>query len=164
VDSRPYLDSDGCIVIDNRSLEIIAGEIIPGQTSIVLSPQALNWVSAESQQGKSAPLMEDLMGWKAAWEARDNNGYLAYYADDFSDLRRNRKEWASYKIRVNDGKRYIKVSISDVSMLEQPEDNALVRVRYYQNYESDDYRWKAWKEQLWREGKTGWQIIYEVNG
>jgi hypothetical protein len=50
VDSRPFLDSDGCIVIDNRSLDAIAGEIIPGQTSIVLSPQALTWVSAEAQQ------------------------------------------------------------------------------------------------------------------
>lgn len=151
-------------MIDNRSLEIIAGEIIPGQTSIVLSPQILNWVSLETQQQKSASLMSELMDWKASWEAKDNDGYLSYYADDFTDFRRNRDEWASYKTRVNDGKRFIRVSISDVSMLEQPGNNELVRVRYYQNYESDNYRWKGWKEQLWREGKTGWQIIYEGNG
>lgn len=87
-----------------------------------------------------------------------------YYAEDFSDLSRNRKAWASYKTRVNDGKQYIRVSISDVSMVTDPLNEYLVRVRYYQNYESDNYRWKGWKEQLWREGSAGWQIVYEGNG
>jgi len=56
------------------------------------------------------------------------------------------------------------VSISDVSMVTDPLNEYLVRVRYYQNYESDNYRWKGWKEQLWREGSAGWQIVYEGNG
>jgi murein L,D-transpeptidase YafK len=108
--------------------------------------------------------MNELMDWKASWEARDNNGYLSYYAEDFSDLSRNREQWASYKTRVNDNKRYIRVSISDVSMLAQPEYDDLVRVRYFQNYESDNYRWKGWKGQLWCEADDGWQIVYEGNG
>lgn len=61
VDSRPYLDSDGYIVIDNENLQAIAAEIDPGRTSIILSPVSLNWISAESGRQKSEALMSELL-------------------------------------------------------------------------------------------------------
>jgi len=51
--------------------------------------------------------------------------------------------------------------VSYFADLKQPE---LVTVRYYQIYNSSNYKWRGWKEQLWREGKDSWEIVYEGNG
>ena len=100
----------------------------------------------------------------AAWEDRDNPAYLSFYAEDFSDFSRNRRQWAEYKTRVNNGKRWIQLEASNVSFYADLENPDLVTVRYFQDYSSSNYSWRGWKEQLWRETPVGWEIVYEGNG
>ena len=45
-----------------------------------------------------------------------------------------------------------------------PDSPELVTVRYYQDYNSNNYTWHGWKEQLWREHGEQWRIVYEGNG
>jgi murein L,D-transpeptidase YafK len=164
VAERPFMDSDGCVVIDNDSLRALAREITPGQTHLVISRKPIRWVTADER----ATLRDELNGafeaWRQAWESRDNAAYLAFYADDFSDFSLDKAEWAAYKTRVNDSKRYIGVEVSEVAMLANPDTPDLVDVRFYQKYSSDNYNWKGWKHQLWRQDADGWKIVYEGNG
>lgn len=161
VGERPLLDSDGCIVVDNQSLLDLAGNISTGATWIVMSPDDIQWVPSASQHELRDSLDAALAAWKQAWEARDNAAYLGFYADDFSDLQRDKSQWASYKTRVNNSKRNIQLAFSDMSMMLDPQQQDLVTVRYYQSYRSDNYNWAGWKEQVWRHASDGWQIIYE---
>lgn len=161
VGERPLLDSDGCIVVDNQSLLDLAGNIATGETWIVMSPDDIQWVTSASQHDLRDGLDAALTNWKQAWEARDNAAYLGFYADDFSDLQRDKAEWAVYKTRVNNSKRNIRLAFSDMSMVLDPQQQNLVTVRYYQSYRSDNYNWAGWKEQVWRYAPEGWQIIYE---
>lgn len=164
VDTRPLQDSDGCVVIDNDSLVAMHDFIKTGMTHMVLSDGPLTWVPVKSSNHRRQSLQQAFETWRQAWEARDNDAYLGFYADDFSDFRRNKRQWSDYKSRVNNGKRWIEVSASNLSFyadLKQPD---LVTVRYYQDYASNNYRWHGWKEQLWRESSAGWQIVYEGNG
>jgi len=164
VNTRPLLDSDGCVVIDNSSLESMHAFIKPGITHIVLSDEPLTWHSLRQAEKRKAGIEASFKGWVEAWEARDNAGYLSFYADDFADFRRNKRQWSDYKSRVNNDKEWIEIDVSGVSYfadLKQPE---LVMVRYYQIYNSSNYKWRGWKEQLWREGKDSWEIVYEGNG
>jgi murein L,D-transpeptidase YafK len=161
VGERPLLDSDGCIVVDNDSLLDLAENITTGETWIVMSPDAIEWVASDSQRGMREGLEQALRDWEQAWEARDNAAYLDFYASDFSDLSRNKAQWSSYKTRVNDAKRSIQLEFSDLSMMRDPQHEDLVTVRYFQRYRSDNYDWAGWKEQVWRQSQDGWQIIYE---
>lgn len=161
IGERPLLDSDGCIVVDNQSLVDLAANISTGETWIVMSPDPIQWVATGSQRDLRDSLDAALAAWERAWEARDNEAYLEFYAEDFSDLQRDKEQWASYKTRVNSSKRSIDLYFSDMSMLQDPEHQDLVTVRYYQSYRSDNYNWSGWKEQLWRKSPDGWQIIYE---
>lgn len=161
VGERPLLDSDGCIVVDNQSLLNLAGNISAGDTWIVMSPDDIRWVASASQLALRDSLNAALTAWKQAWEARDNAAYLGFYAPDFSDLQRDKAQWASYKTRVNNSKRNIQLAFSDMSMMLDPQQQDLVTVRYYQSYRSDNYNWAGWKEQVWRHAPEGWQIIYE---
>ena len=164
VRERPFLDSDGCVVIDNASLLELAEVVATGVTQVVMSQQPILWVAAASQGQKRAELEGVLHAWEAAWEARDNDAYLAFYADDFSDLYRDKSSWSVYKRRVNSSKRNIEVELSDISMLVDPVERNLVTVRFRQSYDSDNHIWKGWKEQIWRNSGARWEIIYEGSG
>jgi len=161
---RPFLDSDGCVVIDNESLLLLAPVVAAGLTQIVLSREPIRWVPLHEQQRQGDALEQALLEWERAWEARDAAAYEAWYAEDFSDFARNKRNWAKYKRAVNAGKAWIRLELSDISMLVDPAEQQLVTVRYFQDYASDNYNWKGWKEQIWRHGDRGWQIIYEGNG
>jgi murein L,D-transpeptidase YafK len=161
VGERPLLDSDGCIVVDNESLVDLAANISTGETWIVMSPDDIQWVASDNQHDLRDSLDAALKAWELAWEARDNNAYLSFYAADFSDLQRDKAQWSGYKTRVNNSKHNIQLEFSDMSMMLDPQQNELVTVRYYQSYRSDNYNWAGWKEQVWRNSPEGWQIIYE---
>lgn len=164
VTERPFLDSDGCVVIDNPNFEELKGIVDAGVTQVIMSQQPIEWVPVAAQEQKRATLEAELHAWKSAWEARDNDAYLAFYAGDFSDLARDKAAWSEYKRRVNSSKRYIDVELSDVSMLVDPVEENLVTVRFRQAYTSDNHTWHGWKEQIWRNSGERWEIIYEGNG
>ena len=164
ITERPFLDSDGCVVIDNANLEALAGIVSTGVTQVVMSQQPINWVAMAAQEQKRAGLEAALQSWVSAWEARDNDAYLAFYARDFSDLSRDKAAWSEYKSRVNSSKRYIDVELADISMFVDPVETELVTVRFQQSYTSDNYNWRGWKEQIWRQNGARWEIIYEGNG
>lgn len=158
---RPFLASEGCVIVDNDSLLSLAKEIDAGDTVIMLSAKPIQWAPQYEQQLQARSLQQAMAGWEAAWESRNDNDYLAYYADDFSDLERNKVEWSEYKQQVNAGKTFIDVDISEVSMLKEPAQHDVVRVVFQQRYRSDNFEWEGRKQQLWRKDARGWQIIYE---
>jgi len=130
VDSRPLLDSDGCVVVDNDTLVALAAYITTGLTHIILADSPLQWVPASDASERGQSLATAFNGWREAWSARNNPQYLSYYADDFSDFSRNRQQWADYKSRVNNSKRWIDVNATEVSFFADPAHPELVTVRY----------------------------------
>jgi murein L,D-transpeptidase YafK len=164
VSSRPLLDSDGCVVIDNHSFQVLEKYITTGITHMVLSESAITWAPVHQAAVRRTGLEQAFGEWREAWEAKDNAAYLSFYADDFSDFSRDKGQWSSYKSRVNNGKRWIEVGATKVSFYADQGHPELVTVRYYQDYRSNNYTWSGWKEQLWRESAAGWQIVYEGNG
>lgn len=163
-DSRPLLDSDGCVVIANESLQELYQYIETGVTHIVLSDEPLTWTESRLTETRREGLEQAFSSWKVAWENKDNPVYLGFYAGDFSDFIRNKTQWDEYKTRVNNGKRWISVETSNVSFFTDLKQPDMVTIRYYQDYRSSNYNWRGWKEQLWRETDSGWQIVYEGNG
>tara|TARA_R110002072_G_scaffold113986_2_gene243833 strand:+ start:3387 stop:4358 length:972 start_codon:yes stop_codon:yes gene_type:complete len=162
VESRPRLDSDGCVVIDNETLVNLKPDIVSKETLVVLSP-GLEWQtnSPESEQ----QLLDTIEQWRLDWQARDNPAYLLHYGQTFTDSKRDLTGWKQYKTRVNRSKRRIKVDIQKLSAIAYPGESNLASVRFYQIYESDNYRWRGWKQLLWQLESDGqWRIVYEGNG
>ena len=92
----------------------------------------------------------------------DNDRYLAFYADDFTNFDKDLTAWKRYKRRIHRSKKYIKVKLSDLSLLAYPGEDNMVLARFYQRYESDNFKARAWKEQLWRKEDSGaWRIVFE---
>lgn len=160
VDSRPARDSDGCVVIDNPTLNTLAPYIITGDTYMVIDEE-LQWQNADQASAESEIIEKHFHRWLNAWKSIDNDIYLNYYAQDFNNLEKDKASWESYKRRIHKHKKFIDVKISNLSVFDYPGEENLVSVRYYQAYKSSNYRWNGWKEQLWKNVDGDWKIIYE---
>jgi murein L,D-transpeptidase YafK len=163
IDTRPLLDSEGCVVTDNLTLQKFAGFIQAGESLFVLS-ESLDWLSPDTIQ-PSADILEAIENWKTDWQNNNSDEYLANYHLDFTDSRRNLKQWKTYKTRVNGLKTYIRIFLSKMSVIAYPGEENLVAMRFYQHYESSNFNWHGWKQLLWRRDEAGaWRILYEGNG
>ena len=105
---------------------------------MVLSDRPLAWEESENVNERSSALEQAFRSWRQAWEARDNNAFLSYYANDFNDFKRDKSQWDAYKSRVNNGKKWIQVEASKVSFYADLSNPELVTVRYYQDYKSSN--------------------------
>lgn len=162
VHSRPQLDSDGCVVVDNETLDSLRPLILENETLVVLSPD-FQW--STKIQPAHDQLLKTIEQWREDWQTIDNNAYLGHYDISFTDTKRDITAWKAYKTRVNSSKRRIRVELEKLSVVEYPGQSDLATVRFYQIYESSNYQWRGWKQLLWRMGSDGqWRIVYEGNG
>ena len=163
VEARPLLDSKGCVITDNLTLQNFADFIETGETLFVLS-ESLVWLRPGTIQA-SADILEVTETWKADWQNNNVSEYLANYHPDFTDAKRNLQQWKTYKTRVNGLKTYIRITFSKMSVIAYPGEENLVAMRFYQHYESSNFNWSGWKQLLWRRDNSGvWRILYEGNG
>ena len=162
-ETRPLLDSEGCVITDNLTLQKFADFIETGESLFVLS-ESLDWLEPGTMQ-PSADILEAIESWRADWQNNNISEYLANYHLNFTDSRRNLKQWKTYKKRVNGLKTYIRIILSKMSVIDYPGEENLVAMRFYQHYESSNFNWRGWKHLLWRRDDAGvWRILYEGNG
>ena len=160
-DHRPLQDSDGCVVLSNAMFDSLGRYVDLQRTPIILD-DGLEWVNGEEIAERRKELEQAIEGWRQAWSAIDNDRYLAYYADDFTDLKKDLTAWKRYKRRIHRNKSHIKVGVSELSLVDYPGEKDMVLARFYQRYRSSNFRAAGWKEQLWRKEDSGqWRIIYE---
>ena len=163
METRPLLDSEGCVGTDNLTLQKFADFIETGESLFVLS-ESLEFIEPGIIQ-PSSDILEAIESWRADWQNNNIHKYLANYHLEFTDSRRNIKQWKSYKARINRLKSYMRISLSKMSVIAYPGEENLVAVRFYQHYESSNFNWRGWKHMLWRRDDFGvWRIFYEGNG
>lgn len=163
VTSRPPLDSDGCLVINNEQIDVLKPYLDVGRTRIVMTDSNQR-VDPSVISQKRELLTNQLMAWKNSWESLSHKQYLDFYSTEFNNFDYNKAAWDTYKKRVNGKKKFINIGISDLAIFEYPGVDNLVMVEFYQSYKSNDYKSNGWKKQLWKEEQNGWKIIYEAGG
>jgi len=160
-DHRPLQDSDGCVVLSNGMIDGIGGYVDLQNTPIILDDE-MEWVTGNETEAERRGLEQSIDAWRQAWSAIDNERYLGFYAEDFTNLEKDLEAWKQYKTRIHRSKDFIEVKISDLSLLAYPGEENIALARFYQKYQSSNFNAAGWKEQLWRKEKNGqWRIIYE---
>lgn len=157
--SRPPRASDGCIVLSNSDLDLVAGKARVGATPVVIADE-LEWVPAGTLEAERKSLADALEAWRADWETRDTAKYLSHYSAKFSSANQDLAAWAARKRKVNAGKQRIKVGLNRVSMFHYPRENFVV-VGFDQDYRSSNLSNVMRKRQYWVREGARWKIIYE---
>ncbi len=159
---RAPRSSEGCVTMANDDLLWLKPYVVNNRAPVVLADK-LQWISkAQATQDRDA-MLNRVEAWREAWSGMDTEAYLSYYGDDFSTDGIGKAEFADHKRRVNAGKKYVKVKLSDVSLFRYPGE-PMYLAEFTLDYDSDNFKFVAKKEQYWRQDPKGnWRIFREEN-
>jgi murein L,D-transpeptidase YafK len=161
--SRPPRASDGCIVLANPDLESVGRHVQVGLTPVIIADE-VEWSDAGAIEAERSALAALFEQWRADWQSRDTERYLAHYSARFASAGQDYAGWAAHKRKVNSTKRWIKVGVSRVAMFRYPRERDFVVVTFDQDYRSDSLSNVMRKRQYWVKEGAQWKIIYEGAG
>lgn len=141
-------DSEGCVVVKNEEINEISGFIRLGLTPILI----FNQLTDEYRKpGKSPEIRSFFESWIAAWETENIDAYIDRYHEDFSAQGKNKEQWKSYKMALNQRYSEIKVNPEDVLYYRHP--------KYWMITFTQNYRSKL-KNGTWGHRSRGTKILY----
>lgn len=117
--------------------------------------------TAASVNGPTALSVRRLNDWAAAWEAKDVNRYLAFYAPDFRSERGDAESWKNQRRRLVGKKGDINVKLEEVLARELAPDR--VETQFKQSYRSDGFSDVMQKSLIWQQIGGQWLIVKESN-
>jgi hypothetical protein len=100
--------------------------------------------------------------WRVDWESLDTDRYLSHYAAGFRSEGKDFASWSARKRKVNAGKSWVKVGVSDMSVLGRPGTDELVVVTFAQDYRSSNLSNRTIKRQYWSRESGRWRVIFET--
>jgi murein L,D-transpeptidase YafK len=162
-DRRPPLDTDGCVALGNSELLELAGSLRPLVTPVLITRE-IRWDARENIAATRADLNAALADWKQSLLAGDLHRYQSLYANDFRHWGMNRDDWLAYRNRsfahaVDD------VSLEDVVLLADPEEDGLYLSRFRQTVVETDRTVVTIKRLYWKRSVDGeLKIVAEDNG
>ncbi|MDR1165402.1 MAG: L,D-transpeptidase family protein [Deltaproteobacteria bacterium] len=111
---------------------------------------------------RRAALLSWLEAWARSWEAKDNEAFFAFYAEDFYFPDKNMflPAFKKYKGRLLNNAKTIQVELVAPEISWEGEDRAVIAFR--QIYESDNYRDEGVKTLFAREKDGQWKITAET--
>jgi len=161
--SRPPRASDGCVVLSNPDLDALAKYLQIGVTPVIIS-ERVEWLTADEWSAERKAFIQAMDKWRTDWESLDTNRYLANYSRGFEANGENLDTWSQHKRKVNSGKSWIKVGVSNLSMFRSPGKEDLMVVTFDQAYRSNNLSNVMKKRQYWLREGGRWRIVYEGAG
>ncbi|MEI7612065.1 MAG: L,D-transpeptidase family protein [Betaproteobacteria bacterium] len=158
--SRPPKASDGCVVLSNIDLNALAKNVQIGLTPVIIS-NSVEWLSFDDWQNERSALNKKIDEWRSDWESKDVNRYLKNYSKKFQTKDQSLDQFAEQKRKVGAGKEWIKVKLSNISMLRNPGKEELVVVTFEQDYQSNNLSNQMKKRQYWIREDGNWKIVFE---
>ena len=161
---RAPRSSEGCVTMANEDLLALKPFVTAGETPVILSDE-LQWVPPDQARGERDEFLARIEDWRSKWAKRDTEGYLAYYAKDFTTEGMNLARFTAHKRRVNSVKKFIAVKLRHINLFRYPgAGEPMVLAEFTLEYHSDNFSSTSQKQQFWRKDKHGnWKIFREEN-
>lgn len=163
--SRPPLASDGCVVLANPDFDRLGQSVDIGHTPVIIS-HGIEWTPLATWQKERDELAKTIDTWRRDWESLDTERYLTHYSVQFRSQRHDFSEFAAQKRLVNQGKTWIQVEVSDLSIFRNPavpDAEGIAVVTFRQGYASNNLTNTMKKRQYWQYEQGRWKILYEGN-
>ena len=162
--SRPPRSSEGCLALNNNELTTIMPFFQSGITPVLIGT-GLQWLPRSEIDKQRLELNRVIEQWRKDWQSLDTDAYLQHYSRQFRGDKKDYAAWVAHKTRVNSTKTFIKVELSELSILGYPDEEDMVVVSYRQSYASNTFNSSSKKRQYWKKEADGrWRIIYEGKG
>lgn len=152
--------SDGCVALANPDIEALGKNVKAGVTPVIIADE-VEWVEAPILAAERQAFHAQIEAWRKDWESRDARRYLAHYSSRFRSDRMDRSAWGEHKRKVNENKAWIKVGLSNLSLLRDPGKQEVMVVSFDQDYRSSNLAQQTRKRQYWLREAGRWKIVYE---
>jgi len=127
--------SKGCVVVRNETIKKLAQNITLRETPLMIFDK-VQWVPFDSIKKEAEPVLQAIGEWRKAWESKDMNAYINFYAQDFKFGKMNRNTFKRYKTELAEKYATIKVQLSMPVIYEH---KGRFVVRFYQDYVSNEH-------------------------
>ena len=158
--ARPPRASDGCVVLSNADLDALANNLQIGKTQVVIS-EKVEWRSQDELANERKEFMTTFDRWRADWESLETSRFLEHYSKSFRGGGMNFSDWSEQKRKVNGGKSWIKVGVTNLSVIRSPGQDDLMIVTFDQDYRSNNLNNVMRKQQYWLREGGRWRVVYE---
>ena len=159
---RAPRSSEGCVTMANDDLLALKPYVLSTNAPVILSDR-VDWIPKAEAARERDSFLSRIEDWRRKWAARDTDGYLGYYGEDFTTEGMNKAEFVAHKRRVNAGKRFIDVKTEGMSLYRYPGEPMML-AEFTLKYRSDNFSSTAKKQQYWRQTAKGdWKIFREEN-
>lgn len=130
--------SRGCVVIRNKSIIDLSGDIKLKQTPFMVFSE-VEYISYSEHQEEIKRLSTFLKSWVKAWQTKNIDTYLSYYSEHFYANKMNFKQWSWHKKNLNENYNRIKIQLSDPVVFEVDGEIIVRTLQHYQSDKLEDY-------------------------
>ncbi len=159
--SRAPRASEGCVVLANEDMKTLGQFIQTGKTPVIIAEQ-VEWVDHDKLDASRSELSAAMDQWRRDWESLDTNRLLENYSHNFRSESQNYSQFSQAKQRNNAAKEWVKLGLSNVSLMLYPERPDLAVVSFTQDYRSNNLSDRIQKRQFWSRENGRWKIIHET--
>ena len=161
---RPLRDTDGCISLPNEDLLLLSPEFRDNVTPVLVTSE-VRW----ARQADFTLLRDELENRIAEWAESKSSGdlhaYLSLYDDGFERWGMNKNEWSSFNLQTQSLRNFREVTISNLLLLEYPEEQGVYLSRFRQQLFESDRKIESTARLYWRRDSKGdLKIIAEDDG
>jgi adhesin transport system outer membrane protein len=111
----------------------------------------------------SKSLIDKTQSWAKAWENKDVNSYIAFYAPNFKPEEGSYEAWETNRRERISKAQQIDIEISELQVVPSFDKPDEYEISFIQDYRAKFYQERSKKVLTWKENKGIWQIIREQN-
>lgn len=127
--------SRGCVVVRNEVIMNLGQYVKLGKTPLIIQDE-VELLDSEKAKRSSEQLSGLVEKWRTAWETKDIDSYISFYASNFKAMKMNRDQYKSYKANLNSQYKTLQVKFSR-PVIYAYKDRAVAR--FLQSYTSDQH-------------------------
>lgn len=157
--------AEGGISVNEQSLQDMEKYIRPGRSWLVIG-EDLVFGAETKKTALRHSIFSTLKSWRMDWESLNTNAYLSHYHPQFKSDKHDFSSWSKYKRRVNGQKSFIRVRLSDFTIIHNPSETQLgetVLAEFKQQYKSSNYSGSSHKRlyMVRQHAEDNWKIVSE---
>lgn len=161
---RPERDTDGCIVLANKDLGVLAAAFEDNVTPVLVT-RKVTWDETSGNNALRAELESHIAEWAASQADGDLFGFLSLYDDDFKRWGMDKSEWSALILQSARQSMIREVTISELLLLAYPDEEELYLSRFQQTVKDAEREIISTVRLYWRRDASGdLKIIAEEAG
>lgn len=133
--------TQGCIAIDNPSIEALSEDINVQNTLLIIDAQE---VQQNIQKETLTTILSELYSWRYSWLYDDIDSYLKFYAKEFVRFDgMDFDKFKNYKTRVFKKIEKKTIIFRDINVVPYPNAKNIFQITFYELYKSDTFEFNG---------------------